>query len=370
MGDFKPSAANGAEKIASEAGAAPMAGCPFPVPVAPAPRGGAPVPSAEAARAASLLYGFEEREMGARARAERREANNRTASRQIVLGVLAALFGGTFWGFSGAAASFLFTNYHVETTWLMSMRLLGSGGLFMVYILLFARDGLKKLLRRPRHLLTLAGFALFGMITNQLFYLLAVRMTNPGTATVMQCLQIVIIMVYSCVTSRRMPRRREIIGTGLAFLGTLLIATGGDSTTLSIPPMGLAMGLLCAIGGACICIIPAKILPEYGSMTVTGLAMFGAGIGMSAVVRPWQNMPVMDGTGWFALALLTVVGSFLAYSLYMQGVKEIGSVRASLIGTVEPLSATVSSVIVLGTVFMPTDLIGFALIIAMVFLTV
>lgn len=170
--------------------------------------------------------------MGARARAERREANNRTASRQIVLGVLAALFGGTFWGFSGTAASFLFTNYHVETTWLMSMRLLGSGGLFMVYILLFARDGLKKLLRRPRHLLTLAGFALFGMITNQLFYLLAVRMTNPGTATVMQCLQIVIIMVYSCVTSRRMPRRREIIGTGLAFLGTLLIATGGDPTTL------------------------------------------------------------------------------------------------------------------------------------------
>lgn len=143
MGDFKPSAANGAEKIASEAGAAPIADCPFPVPVAPAPRGGAPVPSAEAARAASLLYGFEEREMGARARAERREANNRTASRQIVLGVLAALFGGTFWGFSGTAASFLFTNYHVETTWLMSMRLLGSGGLFMVYILLFARDGLK-----------------------------------------------------------------------------------------------------------------------------------------------------------------------------------------------------------------------------------
>lgn len=43
--------------------------------------------------------------MGARARAERREANNRTASRQIVLGVLAALFGGTFWGFSGTAAS-------------------------------------------------------------------------------------------------------------------------------------------------------------------------------------------------------------------------------------------------------------------------
>lgn len=368
MGGIKPSAFDDAG--GSEVGEvpSPMDDPSFPAAVGPMPKCGTPIPSAEVARATSRLYGFESHDLDVRARAERRMASNRAASRQIVLGVLAALFGGTFWGFSGTAASFLFTNYHVE--WLMSMRLLGSGALFMVCILLFARDGLKRLLRRPRHLLTLAAFAVFGMITNQLFYLLAVRMTNPGTATVMQCLQIVIIMVYSCITSRRRPRRREVIGTVLAFLGTLLIATGGDPTTLSIPPMGLAMGLLCAIGGACICIIPAKILPEYGSMTVTGLAMFGAGVGMSAVVRPWQNMPVMDGTGWFALALLTVVGSFLAYSLYMQGVKEVGSVRASLIGTVEPLSATVSSVIVLGTVFMPTDLIGFALIIAMVFLTV
>ena len=345
-----------------------MGDCPFPIPAAPARTLGTPAPSIDAAYAASSLYGF--RDSGSHARAERRARNNKIASHQILMGVLAALFGGTFWGFSGTAASFLFTNYHVETTWLMSMRLLGSGALFMVCILLFARKELRRLLSRPRHLLTLAAFAVFGMITNQLFYLIAVRMTNPGTATVMQCLQVAIVMVYSCVTSRRAPRRREVLGVLLALLGTVLIATGGDFSQLAIPPMGLLMGLLCACGGAGICIIPAKILPEYGSLTVTGVAMFGAGIGMSAVVRPWNRMPAMDGTGWLALALLTVVGSFLAYSLYMQGVKEIGSVRASLIGTVEPISATVSSVLVLGTVFIPTDLMGFALIIAMVFLTV
>ena len=44
--------------------------------------------------------------------------------------------------------------------------------------------------------------------------------------------------------------------------------------------------------------------------------------------------------------------------LYMQGVKDIGSVRASLIGTVEPVSATITSAVMLGTVFLPTDLIA------------
>ena len=86
-------------------------------------------------------------------------------------------------------------------------------------------------------------------------------------------------------------------------------------------------------------------------------------------VQPWNDVPALDAAGWEALAVLIVVGSCLAYALYMQGVKDIGSVRASLLGTVEPISATVTSALMLGTVFAGTDILGFALIILMVFLT-
>ena len=54
-------------------------------------------------------------------------------------------------------------------------------------------------------------------------------------------------------------------------------------------------------------------------------------------------MPALDAAGVEALAVFVVIGSFFAYMLYMQGVKDIGSVRASLIGTVEPVSATITS---------------------------
>ena len=81
-------------------------------------------------------------------------------------------------------------------------------------------------------------------------------------------------------------------------------------------------------------------------------------------------MPALDAAGWETLAVFVLVGSFLAYLLYMQGVKDIGSMRAGLIGTVEPVSATVTSAIMLGTAFAGTDLAGFALIIGMMFLTV
>ena len=107
----------------------------------------------------------------------------------------------------------------------------------------------------------MAVFTAFGVFGNSFSYLLAVRLTNAGTATVMQCLQLVIIMVYTCIVTHRLPRRRELAGVILAFAGAFLIATGGDPSTLVIPPEGLAVGLISAVGAACMSIVPTKILP-------------------------------------------------------------------------------------------------------------
>lgn len=299
-----------------------------------------------------------------------RDRLNDASTRKMVVGVLATLVGGSFWGFSGTSASFLFDTYHVDTLWLMSVRQILAGLLFMAVVITRDRERLIKLWTTPTDRRQLLLFTVFGLFFNQFSYLSAVRLTNAGTATVLQCLQLVIIMGYTCVIDHRPPRTREVIGIGLALGGTFLIATGGDPTSLSISPLGLVAGLMCAVSATCMAVIPAKILPEYGSPTVTGSAMLTAGVVSCAFVQPWTHMPALDAAGIEALAVFVIVGSFLAYMLYMQGVKDIGSVRASLIGTVEPVSATITSAVMLGTVFLPTDLIGFAMIIVMMFLTV
>ena len=299
-----------------------------------------------------------------------RDRLNDKAIRKLALGMLVTLAGGSFWGFSGTAASYLFDHYQVDTLWLMSVRQISAGILFLITALVLDRKRLIKVWTTPRDLRTLVAFTFFGFMLNQLFYLLAVRLTNAGTATVLQCLQLIIIMVVTCLRMHRNPRRRELIGLVLALAGTFLIATGGDPTRLSIPPEGLVTGLLCAVGAAAMALLPARILPKYGSTVVTGSAMLTCGVTSCAFVQPWAHMPQLGADGWVALAVLIVIGSFLAFMLYMQGVKEIGGMRASLLGTVEPISATVTSALMLGTVFLPTDLAGFALIIAMVFLTV
>ena len=299
-----------------------------------------------------------------------RDRLNVRASHKMLTGAACVLLGGAFWGFSGTAASALFDVYHVDTMWLMSVRQLLAGALFMIIILLFDRKRFVQLWTTREHRRTQLIFTFFGLLANQFFYLTAVRLTNAGTATVLQCLQLVFIMAYACITAHRRPRKREITGLLMAFVGTVLISTGGDLTKLSIPPLGLAMGLLTALGAALITILPVKILPVYGSTIVTGSAMFLSGIVTTIFVQPWNNAPALDMGGIETLVVFILLGSFLAYLLYMQGVKDIGSMRAGLIGTVEPVSATVTSALMLGIAFAPTDIIGFVLIIGMMFLTV
>lgn len=252
----------------------------------------------------------------------------------------------------------------------MSVRQVLAGLLFMGVVLLRDRAHLLELWTTPadRHQLLL--FAGAGVFFSQFWYLTAVRLTNAGTATVLQCLQLLIIMAVSCIRQKRSPRRRELFGLVLALGGTFLIATGGNPTSLAMTPAGLGAGIMCAVGTALMALVPSRILPKYGSPIVTGSGMLVSGIVSSVFVQPWAHVPVLDAAGVEAFVIFIVVGSFLAYLLYMQGVKEIGPMRASLLGTIEPVSATVTSAILLGTVFLPTDIVGFAMIIAMMFFTV
>ena len=181
-----------------------------------------------------------------------RDRLNSASTRKLIMGVLATLVGGSFWGFSGTSASFLFDTYHVDTLWLMSVRQILAGLLFMAVVVTRDRERLIKLWTTAADRKQLLLFTAFGLLFNQFCYLSAVRLTNAGTATVLQCLQLVIIMGYTCVTDRRMPRTREVIGIGLALGGTFLIATGGDPTSLNISPLGLAAGLMCAVSARCV----------------------------------------------------------------------------------------------------------------------
>lgn len=300
-------------------------------------------------------------------------AGGRDAERRRVVrrGIVATLVGGTFWGLNGTVSKWLMDAYAIDPLWLVCVRELCACWLFLAAAAVTARgrSQLAGVLRSPRDLLVIAGVSFAAILFSQVAYLEAIDWTNSATATIMQSLGMVLVLIYVCLGMRRGPRRREVVGVCLALAGTYLVATGGNPSQLNLPVEGLAWGLACAVSAACLAILPAAPMARWGNFTVNGIAFLVSGAVLSALYRPWEHMPALDAAGVAVIALCVVVGTFGAYALYLQGVRDAGSMRASLLGTIEPVTATIASVVWLATPFSAPELLGFALIIAMVYLT-
>jgi drug/metabolite transporter (DMT)-like permease len=285
-------------------------------------------------------------------------------------GIAFTLLGGTLWGINGTLSKVLMEGYGVEPLWIATVRELTACWLFLIAAHLRSPERLRAVLRDGRALLSILVTAIGCILFSQVAYLEAISWTNSATATILQSLSVVFVMVFACVTTRRRPRRREVAGLVLALAGTYLVATGGDFGALSLPPEGLLWGLGCAAAATILAIQPIRAIARWGNFAVNGLAFLFSGLVLLVFYQPWRHMPTLDAFGVALMAASVVLGTFGAYALYLQGVKEVGSVRGSMLATAEPVMATVSSVVWLGAVFAPAELAGFAMIIAMVFLTV
>lgn len=103
------------------------------------------------------------------------------------------------------------------------------------------------------------------------------------------------------------------------------------------------------------------------------LALIG-GAALGLVSRAWLAAPLFGEGGFDAAGVavllvgLTLVGTAIGFSAYLQAVNDIGAARASLLASVETISATAFAVLWLGTSFEPIDFVGFAFIMVTVFL--
>ena len=296
----------------------------------------------------------------------------------FAFGVLCAVVGAALWGFSGACAQFLFAHYEISALFITVVRMLGAGVLFGIVLLTRWRHELTRLLADRSSLARLAVFGSFGLFLDQFAYIMTIDFTSAGTATVLQGLNMVFVVAATCLIVRRRPHGREVAGVVCALAATVLIATGGDLGGLRMPAPGLVWGIVNAAAVAFYVMYPQRLFEQWGSVAVTGLGMLFGGMvalvvflsqGVGAIVAGAPagqalSIPALDAPGVLALLGIVVVGTFGAFGLYLYGVSVVGSVRGSLIGAVEPVSAMLCSCLWLATPFGGADWAGLVLMIA------
>ena len=142
-----------------------------------------------------------------------------TPRKHNVRGVIFALCGGIGWGFSGACAQNLFDGYGLDPLWISSVRMLLAGLLLCVFALIVKRGAFLRLWRSPKDLVWLFVVAIAGLAFCQITYLFAIKYSNAGTATVIQYIAPVMIVLFLCFKGGRAPLAKEVLAMFLVVGG-------------------------------------------------------------------------------------------------------------------------------------------------------
>lgn len=262
------------------------------------------------------------------------------------LGIALATVASMFWGVSGPASEYLFDR-GVSVDWLISTKMILAGVLLSGYCLLRDRHAFFALWRSPKAVINLLVFTAFGMITMQYIYFKAIAVANAATATILQYLSPVLILIWVAVASRAMPRRSDFIIIAMAMVGTVLIVTKGHITTLAITPSALFWGLMAAVAAAAYTLLPRWLLANYSGTAVTAWAMLLGGLVLNVRRPAWRDVPQMDWRMLLCWGFVLIFGTLLAYSMYLGSLNYIAPTAASLLDAFEPLGAVVTGVLFL-----------------------
>lgn len=296
--------------------------------------------------------------------------------RRMAVGVAAAFAGALLWGFSGACAQIALSAYRLDPLFITAVRSAIAALLLLGFSSFRYRAALGDIMRTRR---LWPWFVLFGggLFLSQATFAASVEHTNAGTATVLQSLATVFVMVIVCARAKRFPGKFELGGRVCALASTWLIATQGNPASLALPAEGLGWGIANALAVTLYILVPKRLYERWPSIPVISCGMLAAAVLALAVwACAWsmgamggRELPAMDVYGALTLVVgIGVLGTALAFGLYLYGVSVVGAVRGSLIGAAEPASAMILTAVWLGTTVTVPDWLGLILMMATIFL--
>lgn len=281
-------------------------------------------------------------------------------------GVFCIILSAVFWGLGGVAGQFLFTYHQTDPIWLCMVRQIIAGALFLLYTVLVRKESIFAIFKDfPIGILI---FSFLGILGAQLGFYYTISLCNAATATVLQYMAPIFVMVWMSYKSRSVPDKKELLGIVGALLGVFLISTHGNLDSLAISPEALCIGLLSAVSYALYSIYPLGMLKKYSATVVIGWGQFISGLSLIAFRNPFASLANWDIGAYMAMTYLVIGATTLTYALYMFGLKIVGPTKASLISCAEPLTSIVAVVLFMNTTLTVEDLIGMGCIIFTVLL--
>ncbi len=274
-------------------------------------------------------------------------------------GLLMLVLAGVLWGTGGLLGRLLGESTGLSPLAVATLRLSLGGAVLLGYLLCTGR-------RVPRHRAAWLRVTATGLLAAvfQACYFTAVALTSVSLATLVTIGSAPVIVL---VATFRTVARHQIIGVVAALLGLGLLVgvpTAGGSA------VGALFAVLAGTGFALMTLLGTRPVAGLDDVTTTGVGFSIGGLVLAPVVTATSGWSVPTDLRSMGLLLaLAIVPTALAYTCYFRGLRATSAGTGSVLALLEPLTATLLAVALLGERLGALGLAGGALLGAAMLLT-
>ena len=267
-----------------------------------------------------------------------------------VKGHLAMLGANVMWGLMSPVVKIVFATGVVAPMIVVDFRVAGAALLFWLTSLFLPKEHV------PRaDILRLFGAGMLGVLFNQGCFILGVKLTSPGEA--------------SLVTTT-MPMWVMLLAAGAAG-AIILIAGSASPVSGSNPALGDVIVLCAQLSYALYLTLYRNFIRKYSLVTLMKWMFLSATVvGLPSSLK-WlcaTDWKAISPTEWGGIAYVVVCGTFLAYICIMIGQKTLRPTLVGMYNYVQPIVATITGICLGLDRFTPVKALAIALIFSGVWL--
>ena len=275
------------------------------------------------------------------------------------------ILAGIFWGTSGIFANYL-TPYGFTSVQLTAIRAFVSFFCMLIYSLILNR---KMFRAKLKDLILFAAIGVSIFLTAS-FYFSSMQATSISTAVILMYTAPIYVMIFSVLFLGEKLSRLKLISVVLMLIGCCLVS--GVIGGLKFDAFGIITGALSGLAYGAYNIL-TKISMKCGCApeSTTLYSFFFMALFAAIVSKPIEIINLTAQKPAFLIPMsigIGVVTCVLPYFLYTYAMKYLPAGTASSLGIVEPMAATLFSIIIFREALDIFSFLGIALILVSVFM--
>ena len=287
-------------------------------------------------------------------------------------GIMLIVLGSMLWGATGPLMEWLLSHTTLTVSFMLTIRLTIAGVVLLLYLLI-TRQEIFKIWQQKVWGRQLFIFGIIGMLGVQYTFAATIHVSNAVIATLLQFLAPIFVVTYVSLSMKKWPPKYQVVSMIGTLMGLFLLLTNASLDSLLVSGKALLWGVAVGLTFAFYTLYPARLMKEWSILLVVGWGMLIGGLTLGVSSGIWKSDEWMVFTDLKITGLMLALIFFgtIAFVLFLSSMKYITPVEASVLSSIEPLTAMIISGLVFHTSLGIWQLVGvFVMLICVTWLSI